>query len=99
MDRSLVVREMMPQDLKLETETLTIDEAINAARYLAGVVGHAHPRQMSTSDRRIWHKAFAQSPSKTLKAPSCIWTSIVDLVAMHEAAYLDIAGATRSPKR
>ena len=41
------------------------------------------------SDRRAWHKAFAQSRSKTLDAPSWLWTSVVDLVATHEAAYLE----------
>jgi uncharacterized protein (DUF2252 family) len=89
MDRSVVIRELMPQDLKLELETLTKDEAVGAARYLAGVVGHAHARQMSGSDRRAWHKAFAQSRSKTLGAPSWLWTSVVALVATHEAAYLE----------
>lgn len=87
--RSVVVRELMPQDLKLEMETLTADEAVSAARYLAGVVGHAHARQMSAGDRRTWHKAFAQGRSKTLDAPSWLWTSVVALVATHEAAYLE----------
>lgn len=89
MDRPVVVRELMPQDLKLEIETLTTDEAVAAARYLAGVVGHAHARQMSVGDRRAWHKAFAQNRSKNLDAPSWLWTSVVDLVATHEAAYLE----------
>jgi hypothetical protein len=33
--RSVVVREL-PQDLKLEIDQLTRDEAVSAARYLAG---------------------------------------------------------------
>ena len=89
MDRPVVVRELMPQDLKLEIETLTPDEAVGAARYLAGVVGHAHARQMSSGDRRAWHKAFERGRSKTLDAPTWLWTSVVDLVATHEAAYLE----------
>jgi uncharacterized protein (DUF2252 family) len=89
MDRSVVVRELMPQDLKLEIETLTTNEAVAAARYLASVVGHAHARQMNESDRKVWHKAFARNRSKTLDAPSWLWTSVVDLVATHEAAYLE----------
>jgi uncharacterized protein (DUF2252 family) len=89
MDRSVVVRELMPQDLKLEMETLTPDEAVHAARYLASVVGEAHARQMDSSERQEWRRAFDPRNSKTLDAPSWLWTSVVDLVAMHEGAYLE----------
>ena len=89
MDRSVVVRELMPQDLKLEMETLTPEEAVHAARYLASVVGEAHARQMDKPRRLEWRKAFDQRNSKTLDAPSWLWTSVVDLVAMHEGAYLE----------
>jgi uncharacterized protein (DUF2252 family) len=89
LDRSVVIRELMPQDLKLEMETLTPDEAVQAARYLASVVGEAHARQMKASQRREWRKAFETRSSKTLDAPSWLWTSVVDLVAMHEGAYLE----------
>jgi uncharacterized protein (DUF2252 family) len=87
--RSVVIRELMPQDLKLEMETLTPDEAVGAARYLATVVGEAHARQMDAGQRRDWRKAFEQRASRTLDAPSWLWTSVVDLVAMHEGAYLE----------
>ena len=89
MGRSVVVRELMPQDLKLEMETLTPDEAVHAARYLASVVGEAHAHQMDKVQRREWRAAFDKRSSKTLDAPSWLWTSIVDLVAMHERAYLE----------
>jgi uncharacterized protein (DUF2252 family) len=98
MDRSVVVRELMPQDLKLEIETLTPDEAVHAARYLASVVGKAHARQMDRSLRQEWRKAFEQSRSKTLDAPSWLWTSVVDLVAMHEGAYLEHCRRYSLPK-
>ena len=45
--RPVVVRELMPQDLKLEIDSLTPDQAIGAARFLAAVVGKAHGRQMT----------------------------------------------------
>ena len=45
-DRSVVIRELLPQDLKLEIEQLTHTEAVHAARFLATVVGEAHARQM-----------------------------------------------------
>ncbi len=99
MDRSVVVRELMPQDLKLEMETLTPDEAVHAARYLASVVGEAHARQMETGAERLtWRKAFDQKNSRTLDAPSWLWNSVVDLVAMHEAAYLEHCRRYSLPK-
>ena len=88
-DRSVVIRELMPQDLKLEIDQLTREEAIRAARYLASVVGRAHVRQMEDVTRRGWLKALTANHRKTLAAPSWLWTSVVDLVASHEAAYLD----------
>jgi len=98
LDRSVVIRELMPQDLKLEMETLTPDEAVHAARFLASVVGEAHARQMDGGQRREWRKAFDQNNSKTLDAPSWLWTSVVDLVAMHEGAYLEHCRRYSLPK-
>jgi uncharacterized protein (DUF2252 family) len=88
-DRSVVIRELLPQDLKLEIEQLTHSEAVNAARFLAMVVGEAHARQMDRATRLAWRRAMQQRHSKTLDAPSWFWTSVVDLVATHEAAYLE----------
>ena len=39
LEKSVVVRELMPQDLKVEVSQLSRTEAMNLARYLAGVVG------------------------------------------------------------
>jgi uncharacterized protein (DUF2252 family) len=86
---SVVVRELMPQDLKLEMDQLTQAEAVSAARFLAMVVGEAHARQMDRVMRRGWRATLSQQRSKNLDAPSWLWTSIVDLVATHEAAYLE----------
>lgn len=55
-DRSMVVRELMPQDLKFEMEKLSQDEAIAAANLLAKVVGKAHARQMDAKTRQIYGK-------------------------------------------
>jgi uncharacterized protein (DUF2252 family) len=98
MRHSVVIRELMPQDLKLEMETLTPDEAVRAARYLASVVGEAHARQMDAGLRRKWRKAFDQRNSKILNAPSWLWTSVVDLVSMHEGAYLEHCRRYSLPK-
>jgi uncharacterized protein (DUF2252 family) len=88
-DRSVIIRELLPQDLKLEIEQLTHSEAVHAARFLATVVGEAHARQMDRATRRAWHNAMQQKHSKTLDAPSWFWSSVVELVASHEAAYLE----------
>jgi uncharacterized protein (DUF2252 family) len=87
--KPVVVRELLPQDLKLEIDKLTHEEALHAARYLATVVGEAHARQMDRSTRLHWRKTLQQKHTKSLDAPSWFWTSVVDLLATHEAAYLD----------
>jgi uncharacterized protein (DUF2252 family) len=88
-ERSVVVRELMPQDLKLEIDQLTREEAVRAARYLASVVGRAHARQMDDDTRSGWLKSLTTKHRKTRAAPSWLWTSVLDLVSSHEAAYLE----------
>ena len=44
--KDLVMKELMRQDLKFELDQLTEKQAGGAARYLAGVVGKAHGRQI-----------------------------------------------------
>jgi uncharacterized protein (DUF2252 family) len=89
MEQSVFVRELLPQDLKLEMDRLTREEAMKAARFLALVVGKAHRAQMDPPTRREWHAELGRSRSKRLDAPSWLWSSIVTLVANHEAAYLE----------
>jgi uncharacterized protein (DUF2252 family) len=68
---------------------LTRDEAVSAARYLAGVVGKAHARQMDSATRREFRRSLRSRRSKRLDAPSWLWSSVVELAAAHEAAYLE----------
>ena len=89
LQRSAVLRELMPQDLKLEIDRLTRTEAVDAARYLAEVVGKAHARQMDLSTRREFRNSLRVPKSARLEAPSWLWNSIVELAAAHEAAYLE----------
>jgi hypothetical protein len=42
---SVFIRELLPQDLKLELTQLTAKEAMQAAAFLASVVGIAHARR------------------------------------------------------
>jgi uncharacterized protein (DUF2252 family) len=87
--RSVFVRELMPQDLTIDIERLTAEEAMRTARFLAAVVGHAHARQMDQATRAQWHAELNRRRSKSLDAPSWLWSSVVDLLVIHEAAYLD----------
>jgi uncharacterized protein (DUF2252 family) len=89
LNHKVVLRELLPQDLKLEMDQLTRDEAVLAARYLAFVVGSAHASQMDNRSRREWRKTLLHGFSTSLEAPSWLWSSVVDLVAHHEAAYLE----------
>jgi uncharacterized protein (DUF2252 family) len=86
---SVFVRELMPQDRKIEVEQLTSEEAIEVAGFLAAVVGKAHGRQMDASTRDEWRREVQRSRSKSLNAPGWLWTSLVELLADHERGYLD----------
>jgi uncharacterized protein (DUF2252 family) len=87
--RSVFIRELLPQDLKIEIEQLTVPDAMKAASFLAGVVGKAHARQMDEATRRRWFKELERNRSTTLEAPSWLWSSVVSLIGSHEVAYLD----------
>ena len=89
LNKAVVVRELMPQDLKIEIGRLNRQEAMELARYLASVVGRAHGRQMGSSQRRAWRADLAKTHKPALEAPSWLWTSVVELIGTHEAAYLD----------
>lgn len=87
--RPVVMRELMPQDLKLDAERLSEADAIDAARYLARVVGHAHAIQMDDATQRAWRNELRSRRPKTVDAPSWLWRSIIELMAAHEQAYLE----------
>ena len=87
--RSVVLRELMPQDLKLQIDQLSRVEAMDSARYLAEVVGKAHARQMDAATRRAFGASFKVRRSARLDAPSWLWSSVVELASAHEAAYLE----------
>ncbi|MES2264882.1 MAG: DUF2252 family protein [Pseudomonadota bacterium] len=87
--RGVVVRELMPQDLKLEIDMLSVDQATRTARYLAYVVGQAHAAQMDADTRRSFLADLRSSAGKTGAAPDWLWKSVVYLLASHEAGYLE----------
>ena len=86
--KSVVLRELMPQDLKLEIDQISREEAVQAARYLAEVVGRAHARQMDSATRREFARALKVRRSSRIDAPAWLWSSVVELASIHEAGYL-----------
>ena len=87
--KSVFVRELLPQDLKFELDALTHEEAIAVGHYLGGVVAVAHGRQLEPGDAAAWLAAFRRENAKRLDAPAWLWAAVVDLVALHEGAYLE----------
>ena len=89
LDHGVFIRELLPQDMKLELSTLNDHDAMHAAGYLARVVGVAHARQMDEATRKSWLTDLQLNRSRTLDAPSWLWTSVVQLVGSHEQGYLE----------
>ncbi len=88
-DKAVVLRELMPQDLKLDVETLSEREALLLAGYLGNVVGRAHGRQLDRPTRAAWRATLVKARPASIDAPSWLWRSVVELVSIHEAAYLE----------
>ncbi|WP_240047446.1 DUF2252 family protein [Sphingomonas panacisoli] len=89
LDKPVVLRELAPQDLKIEIEQFSRQEAVAAAAYLAFVVGVAHARQLTDAARRSWAAKVAARPAANLDAPNWLWQSIVELAGAHEIGYLE----------
>jgi uncharacterized protein (DUF2252 family) len=89
LEQGVFIRELLPQDMKLDLDSLSQQDAMRAAGYLARVVGKAHARQMDTATRREWLAQLKHDSSHDLHAPSWLWTSVVQLVGSHEEGYLE----------
>ncbi|TDN57748.1 DUF2252 family protein [Paraburkholderia sp. BL10I2N1] len=87
--RAVVLRELLPQDLKLDAEKLGEADAVKAAHFLALVVGRAHASQMDGATRKSWLAELRRSRERSRDTPSWLWLSVVELISIHEAAYLE----------
>jgi uncharacterized protein (DUF2252 family) len=87
--RPVIVRELLPQDLKLQIERVDQHEAMAVGRFLANTVARAHARQMDESTRRSWAAELHRTKTKSMDAPMWLWSSIVELVGSHEVGYLE----------
>jgi uncharacterized protein (DUF2252 family) len=72
--RPVFIRELLPQDLKLEIAHVTREEAVKAAGYLAMTIGKAHARQMDAATREKWGNELARHHSSGWDAPSWLWS-------------------------
>ena len=86
--KPLVMRELLPQDLKLDIDQFSGEEAVRAAHYLAYVVGKAHGRQMDDATRSQWRNDVTECRGADDGAPSWLWSSVVELAGRHEVGYL-----------
>lgn len=86
---AVVIRELMPQDLKFDAERLTQPDAVKAAHFLALVIGQAHAAQMDAATRRSWLAELRRCRPRSADAPTWLWSSIVELAVAHEADYLE----------
>ena len=70
LDRPVFLRELLPEDLKLEIERMGREEAVAIAGFLAHVVGSGHARQLPADVRASWLAELRRNRSRSLDAPS-----------------------------
>lgn len=87
--RPVFIRELLPQDLKLDIETLPQGEALAVGHYLGAIVGRAHARQLDEAAMAAWAEEMRRDRLPHLDAPAWLWKTIMELAGTHEAAYLD----------
>jgi uncharacterized protein (DUF2252 family) len=87
--KTVFVRELRPQDLKIDLERMESADAMEVARYLGNVVGRAHAAQLSRDQRKSWLAELARNRPQNIDAPSWLWRSVVELVQAHEGGYLE----------
>jgi uncharacterized protein (DUF2252 family) len=87
--RPVFVRELLPQDLKLDIVSLKQKKVRRLAAYLGHVVGRAHARQMDNHARKNWCRQLKKNHSRSLNAPSWLWRTTIGLLAEHERIYLE----------
>ncbi|WP_449411700.1 DUF2252 family protein [Methylobacterium komagatae] len=83
----VIVRELLPQDLKIVAEQFSKDEGVRVARSLAAVVGRAHGRQLSPEARHAW-RSRVEADGWHERAPHWLWSSVTDLMGLHQSGYL-----------
>ena len=86
--RPVTVRELAPQDLKIDADQFSRGEAVRVAGHLAAIVGRAHGRQMALPDREAWAGVIL-APGADEGAPRWLWSAVTDLLGRHQSGYLE----------
>ncbi|NEI73114.1 DUF2252 domain-containing protein [Rhizobium lusitanum] len=89
LNKAVFVREIAPQDMKIEIDRMSGAEIQAVASYLGGVVGRAHGRQIDLQEWRAWVRELRTARKKKPDAPSWLWSSVIDLLSIHDRAYLE----------
>ncbi len=87
--KTVFLRELLPQDLKVDIDRLDRTQAMEVAAYLGNIAGRAHAHQMENEDRKRWLQDLGRARPKTIDTPSWLWRSVVELVQAHEGGYLE----------
>ena len=82
--RPVIIRELLPQDLKLDIETLPQAEALAVGHYLGSIVGKAHARQLDEAALGAWTEEMRRNRLPHLDAPAWLWEMILELAGAHE---------------
>jgi len=94
LNSTVVLRELLPQDLKLEMDQLTRDEAISAARYLASVVGVAHASQLDRKAREEWQTVLSRNRAPKLLTLLCgygrAWLNLLPITNQHILSTVEV---------
>lgn len=85
---SVTVRELFPQDLKIDVDQFSGVEAVRIAANLAGIVGRAHGRQMDKAQRNDWIGRLRAGAAQG-DAPGWLWSVVTDLMTDQQRGYLD----------
>lgn len=83
------VRELMPQDMKLDVKRLNPEQAKRMALHLGCVVGRAHARQLSQGERRAWQRELLRSQKKASHAPAWLWQGTMAALSDLDASYIE----------
>lgn len=86
--KPVTVRELMPQDLKIDAEQFSRREAVRVAGHLAAILGRAHGRQMDGATRQGWI-AVVREPGPGPDAPGWLWSVVTGLMGEHQRGYLE----------
>ncbi len=89
MKKPVFVRELLPQDIKFELDAMADADVDDVSTCLGSVIAIAHAQQLTSAQCAEWLEAFRREHAPRSTAPAWLWAAVVDLVALHEGAYLE----------